>query len=179
MYFIQDTLNLTVIGEQVLTIRKKMSLESKLLATSRTKQADPEDRLARLTKRENEVIQDIKAVLDALKPLMVRVKMDGVREQVEKMGTLFEELLKKRSEIKSEYRVIRAGDKTKAETLFGDSKTLDRVAASETRILEALKAVSMRMDTHEKQINKMVSTKDPCSEAQQLGVRPDHSGQRW
>lgn len=150
-----------------------MSLENKLLASSKTKQVDPEDRLARLIKRENEVVQEIMATFDLLKSLMGRVKTKGVKEQVEMMGTLLDELIRKRAEIKSEHRVIKAGEKTKAESSAGDKTTLDRVTVAETRILEALDAVNRRMNNHEEQINKLASNNYQSPEIQQPCDRPD------
>lgn len=157
----------------ILTTRKKMSLEDKLLTSGKTKQTEPEDRLTRLIKRENEVVQEIKTTFDLLKSLMARVRTEGVKEQVEKMGTLLDELIRKRGEIKLEHRGIKADEKTKAETFAGDKTTLHRVTVAETRILEALKAVNKRMDNHEEQFNKLASNNYRSPETQQPSDRPD------
>lgn len=150
-----------------------MSLENKLLASAKTKQTEPEDRLTRLIKRENEVVQEIKSTFDLLKTLMARVKTEVVKEQVEKMSTLLDELIRKRGEIKLEHRVIKASEKTKAETSADDKTTLDRVTVAETRILEALEAVNKRMDNHEEQFNKLASNNYWSPETQQPSDRPD------
>lgn len=150
-----------------------MALEDKLLASAKTKQTEPEDRLTRLLKRENDVVQELKATLDFLKTLMVRVKTEGVKEQVERMGALLDELCRKRAEIKSEQRVVKAGEKKKAEPSVGDKTTMDRVSVAEKKILEALDAVNRRMDIQEEQINKLAGRNNQSPEAQQPRDRPE------
>lgn len=87
--------------------RKTASLEAKLHAASKPRM---EDRLTRLFKRETDTIAEAKATLESLKSLVLRVKTDGVKDGVEKLGALFDMLMKSRDEIRSECRAMVSGD---------------------------------------------------------------------
>lgn len=88
---------------------KDMTLEDRLQAAAKTKQPRAEDRLARLYKRENEILDDVKGTWDTLKRLMSKIRSDGVKENVDKLGGLFEMLERSREAIKLECRVLRLG----------------------------------------------------------------------
>lgn len=47
------------------------------------------DRLVKLSKREDELLREFKSVLDTLKSQMIRVKIDGVKDNVDKLTSLF------------------------------------------------------------------------------------------
>lgn len=105
--------------------------------------------MTRLYKREDEVFSEAKATLETLSALMMRVKTYSVKDGVKKLVGLFEALAKSRSEIKAECRAVVAGERTRADTMAGDSKACDRVEASESKILDALNEVSRRLDSHD------------------------------
>lgn len=134
-------------------IRKAKSLEARLLAASKTKPASADNRLTKLYRHEADLLGEVRGILDSLKSQMIRVKTEGVRENVEKITALFDVLVKSRDDIKAEYRVRSASERTKAETSSTETKVADRVAASEAKILEALAAVNKRLDTQDAIIN--------------------------
>lgn len=135
------------------------SLETKLLASSKAGGFKQDDRLTRLYKRENEIFGDARGVLEHLKSIVVRVKTDGVKEDVDKLVALFESLVYTRKDIRMEYRTVMAvaeeRSSSRPDSIATDARTIDRLAASEDKILGAIGAMNERLDTHEKIISRM------------------------
>lgn len=133
-------------GWQPTNVGINMSLEAKLQLSSKTKTPNPEDHLARLFKRKNEVILEVQGTLEVLKGLMTRVKTDEVKDNVNKLTPLFDVLVNSRNDIKAECRTMVAEERTRVDSLAVDTKTLDRVAATEMKILDDLDAVNKWLD---------------------------------
>lgn len=150
-----------------------MLLEAKLQASSKTKLPNQEDRLARYVKWENEVIVEVGGTLDMLKGLMARVKTDGVKDSVDRLTSLFDVLLKNRDEIKSEYRTIVVGKRTRADSLVVETKTYECVVASEVKIFDALGEVTKRLDNHEALITNLTLEASDRKLKVDLTTRPD------
>lgn len=127
-----------------------MSLEARLRASARSNSLTQDDRLTRLDRKENEIIGDIRGTLEHLKTIMARVKTEGVKDDIDKLMTHFELLVKSRHEVKAEYRVSLAVERAKLEAAVADTTAIDRVAASEVKILGALSAINERLDEQER-----------------------------
>lgn len=111
---------------------KMTSLEAKLHSSK--KSPTVEDRLTKLLRRETDIVAELKKTMDVLKSLIMRVKTEGVKDAVDKLGGLFEVLSRSREEVRSECRAAVAGERSRADSAVVDSKIVDRVAKSEMAI---------------------------------------------
>lgn len=80
---------------------------------------------------------------------MTRLKTDGAKENVDKVVSLFDGQVSIRGDIKSEYRAMLAGERSRVDLLVAETKIFDPVVASEDKILGALDAVGKRLDGHD------------------------------
>lgn len=127
-----------------------MSLEARLQASAKCNSPTPVDRLTRLNRKEIEIIGDIRGTLEHLKTIMARVKTEGVKEDIDKLMTQFDLLVKSRYEVNEEHRVSLTVERAKLEAAVADTTAIGRVAASEVKILGALSAINERLDEQEK-----------------------------
>lgn len=162
------------VGRQASTSDK--SLEAKLLGAALPKSPSQDDRLAKLTKHENEILRDVHGTMEHLKSIVPRVKTEGVRDDVDKLSLLLELLVKSRSEIKAEYRTMVVGERSMADSAAAGSRTIDQVAESEARILGALGAINGRLDAHEKIILRLEADNGDPQGAQ---VEPASTVAKW
>jgi len=97
--------------------------------------------------------------LDTLKGNIVRIKAERVKEGVEKLAGLFNNWIKIRHEVNCEVKNIVKTEITKREALSADTKIVDRVEASEEKILGALSALSTKVLENETAITKLADAR--------------------
>lgn len=159
----------------------EMSLEARLQAASKTKQPSMEGRLIRLYRRESEVLEEFRGILDALKGQIIRVKTDGVKNNVEKLAALFDELMRSRAYINAECRATVVSERSCTDSLAAGITVSDKIAASETKILGALGAVSERLDSHDVLLSNLSLEKNNSRQGAYLAAQHDIAdvAQRW
>lgn len=86
---------------------------------------------------------------------MNKIRSDGVKENVDKLGGLLEMLVRSGEAVRSGCREMFAGDKARADSPVLEKKILERVAASETNVLNALEAISKRIDKQDMLISNL------------------------
>lgn len=77
-------------------------------------------------KRETMIIGEIRGTLDSLKGKMSKVTTDSIRDNVEKLSGLFDALVRSRDNIKSEFRIRMARERSRADVHVVDNKITDR-----------------------------------------------------
>lgn len=105
--------------------------------------AETNDRLERLISREKDSWREFKDCIEHLKLLTQRVKTEGVKEGIDKAGSVYYKLMKQRTEIHAEVRAkLHAAEKI-VESAY--NKVTDRIEASETKMLTALEGVAAKV----------------------------------
>lgn len=105
--------------------------------------AEPNDRYERLISREKELWRGLNNCIEQLKHLMQRVKTEEVKEGVEQTSTVYNKLTKQRIDLHAEFKaqLNAAGEEVQSVS----NKVADRIAASESRMMEALDGVAAKL----------------------------------
>lgn len=121
-----------------------------------------------LNRRESELLRDVKAVLETLKGQVMRVKTEGVKENVKRLTLMLKNFMRVRDEVSAEWRAkLDCAQHSAAEREF---KLTSRLEATEGQIVGALELVATWLLGHDKSIAEL-------SEGEALTGRPPPSAE--
>jgi len=142
-------------------------LESKLKAQARTTSVD--DRLKTLLARETDGEKALLNLIEALKLQMVRVRADGVKDNVDKLASTFASLQRYRNDTITEAKKQLATERAMRQAQAVTPNVVDRVEATERKILGVLETVSSKLEQHDQAIAKII----------EHGITPPSSEAKW